>query len=248
MRKITGLIAALLMGFTMTGCTMEEVSATLDEQTAGFTEQVSEQFDEISQDIDVKISETMDETIDQASEAAEKAIEDAKDKAIEKAQDKTEEEISEFADDLVENIGIQIDKLVEFRPGSYFEEPSEVTYDKDGIRMNAYWEYAENKADFATYESGAISLSEESVQVSIPDGSIVTVSFFDTLPDEVTVFAMLDGVGEEVIVSEMKNPLTGKNTYSFEVLFEESSDRTYVIYAKFENMDECEITLRINKQ
>lgn len=248
MRKVFGMILVLASVFTLVGCTMEDVSATLDEQTAGLTEQVSEQFDEISQDIDEKISDTMDETIEQASEAAEKAIEDAKDKAIEKAQDKTEEEISEFADDLVENIGIQIDKLVEFRPGSYFEEPSEVTYDKDGIQMNAYWEYAEKESDFATYESGAISLRDESAQTSIPDGSIVTVSFFDTLPDEVTIFTMVDEVGEEVIVSEMKNPLTGKNTYSFEVLFEEDDDNTYVIYAKFENMDELEKTLRINKQ
>lgn len=247
MRKVIGMFLVLATMFILVGCTMEDVSTTLNEQTVGLSEQVSEQFEGISQDIDEKISETMDETIEQASEAAEKAIEDAKDKAIEKAQDKTEEEISEFADDLVENIGIQIDKLVEFRPGSYFEEPSEVTYDKDGIRMNAYWEYAENELDFATYESGAISLSEESVQASIPDGSIVTVSFFDMLPDEVTIFVMEDGVGEEVIVSEMKNPLTGKNTYSFEVLFGDSSDKTYVIYAKFDNMDEFKITLRINK-
>lgn len=248
MRKVIGMLLVFAFAFTLVGCTMEDVSTTLDEQTAGFTEQVSEQFDEIGQDIDEKISETMDETIEQASEVAEKAIEDAKDKAIEKAQDKTEEEISEFADDLVENISMQIDKLVEFRPGSYFEEPSEVTYDKDGVRMNAYWEYAENKADFATYESGSISLSEESVQASIPDGSIVTVSFFDTLPDEVTIFTMVGGIGEEVIVSEMNNPLTGKNTYSFEAFFGDSSDKTYVIYAKFEDMGEFEKTLRTNKQ
>ena len=248
MKKLASMFFALSMILVLTGCTMDNIADTLNMNTEGITDSFSEQFDEIGEGIDEKISEKMDETIDGVSTAAEEAIEDAKDKAIEKVQEKTEEQLSTMTDDLLEDIGEQIDKLMDYRPGLFFEEASEVTFEQDGIQMNAYWEATEIAGDITIHDSGAISLEENADTTYLPSGSIVTISYFDLLPEEVTIFNLKNEIQEEVTVSVMENPLTGKSTYSFEIVFDEGQESTYLVCSKFEGIDEFKKVLKFNKQ
>ena len=248
MKKLVGIFFVLSMIFALTGCTMDNIGDTFDEHTEGITDSLAEQFDEIGDGIDEKISEKMDEAMDEVSSAAEEAVEDAKDKAIEKAQEKTEEQLSNMTDDLLEDIGEQIDKLMDYRPGLFFEEASEVTYEQDGVQMNAYWENTEISGDSTIHNSGAISIEKNADATFIPSGSSVTISYFETLPEEVTVFYLKDEAQEEMTVSVMENPLTGKSTYSFEVTFDESQEGTYLVYSKFDGMDDLKKVLEFNRQ
>ena len=219
MKKMELLLILIICSISLSGCEFsfnDLLSGSGNSFETAFDEKINGVTNQIEESIDDKISETVDQV---------------KDEMTEKAEDALAEEFSEIQDGIMDNIGIQVDKLVEYKPGIWFENESIVSYEKNGLKMNAFWEKEE--------KSDKIAIAEGTFTSTVPEGAIVTISFFENLPETVTIFELKDGIEEAIEVSEMTNPLTGKATYSFSVLYEQEETKEYIIQGTFKEIDAC---------
>jgi hypothetical protein len=220
MKKVSILIVGIICTIGLVGCEFRNsVDTMVAEQSDKLGDVISEKMsvvgDEIGECIDEKISTVMDDTKE------------------------------EIVDDILDKVGIQMDQLVEYSPGIWFEEAEKETYEKNGIKMNAFWEISQDDVESS---SDSLKIEEDVISSQVPDGAIVTITFFEKIPETVKVFEQNGDLGEAIEVSKMENPLTGKATYSFFVLYKEQVIKEYTLLSKFKNMDDGLLELIFYKE
>ncbi len=215
MKKLGRILGIVLLTLSLSGC---ELSANT------FDEAIGEQINEVTEELGDKMDEKISETIDRAKTGA-----------VEKVEDSLSNSFTKIQQDMIERVGVEVDKLVEYKPGLWYEDSEVVTYEIQGMKMNGFWEKDE--------DAGTLEIQDAKISAEIPEEAILTLSFFENLPEIVSIIEKNNGEEKLVEVSEMRNPLTGKATYSFVVLFEEKENVEYIMKASFG--DDKEVSLEI---
>lgn len=163
------------------------------------------------------------------------AVGQAKEEMVNKAEETFANRVSQMKNDMLEKIGMNLNSLVEYKPGIWFEKNNNITYENNGIKMNAFWINSIIDAEKETIkEVENLEIVENKIFAKVPEGTIVTISFFENLPEKVILFVQ----DKEVKLSTMENPLTGKSTHSFLIEYGGQETIEYVLLSEFIDLED----------
>lgn len=186
-----------------------------------------------------------------------------------------EESAQNIKNGATEKIDETLSGVSDFVAGKMIVSPDEIMWTLGNIQYSAYWEDEEvgekidrpfvSVLDTGNTESQASPYlrkvqdyldTEEPIQI-VSDGAVITLTFFEDLPETVVIRRdeNIVTIGEDIYIDpyevetkEMENPLTGKATYSFSNFYNGASTACYIANCTFTDGEEVEIAFLVERE
>ncbi len=230
------LMLFLLLAFLLTGCTIGE-------------DYFADMGAKIGQTVKDKVSQTIDGAI--------------------------EESTQKIKEDATEKIDGTLAGVSEFVAGKMVPSPDEIMWTSGNIQYSIFWENEEmgEKIEYpifigldskdtddksAPYNEKIKEYLDTKVPIQVvSDGAIITLEFFENLPETVVIRRDENIVKKnndiyiepyEIETKEMENPLTGRAMYSFSNYYSGATTACYIADCTFVDGEEIEIAFLVVRE